>query len=229
MLRRLGVLLIVVLTLSCGLAGGDPTQGSPTGTPAPEPAPSLPPEASPTPASAAPTAIPGWLTYHNTMIGYSFEYPPEARLTTVGVTGYPTEELPPGLEPGQYFATLEATYTEALCAGIELPAAVLIFQAPDDEGGRYAAPCVRSGVGVYDLRSEPQSLTIEGTAYTVSLTRLYEVGTETLVGEFGGVMLGDGTRIGFDGTWTLQGLSYEDYLVDRGLIFRVMESYRTDP
>lgn len=229
MLRWLGLLLIVVLTLSCGLAGGDPTPGAPTGAPLPQAAPSVTPEADPTPTSAAPTAIPGWLTYHNAMVGYSFEYPPEASLTSVGVTGYPTEELPPGLEPGQYFATLEATYSEALCAGIELPAAVLTFQAPDDEGGRYAAPCGRSGVGVYDLRSEDLSLTIEGTAYPVSLTRLYEVGTETLVGEFGGVMLGDGTRIAFDGTWTLHGLTYEDYLADRGKVFQVIESYRTDP
>jgi hypothetical protein len=51
------------------------------------------------------------------MLGYEFDYPPEARLITVGVTGYPTDELPSGVEPGEFTATLEATYTEALGVG----------------------------------------------------------------------------------------------------------------
>jgi hypothetical protein len=139
------------------------------------------------------------------MFGYSFDYPPEATLTTTGVTGYPTEELPAGLEPGQYIATLEATYTEALCAGIELPAAFLVLQAADDVGGRYGGPCGISGIGVYDLKTEETSITIGGVTYPLRTTRLYEVGTDILVNEFAGLKLDDGTRFNFASTWEMPG------------------------
>lgn len=228
MLRRIAMLSLPVLLLACNTLQTAATP-VPTMLPAVATTTFPPTEVILPTLPAAPTAIPGWLTYHNAMVGYSFEYPADAVLTTTGITGYPTEELPPGLEPGQYSATLEATYTEALCAGIELPAAFLVIQAPDDEGGRYAGPCGRSGVGVYDLRSEDMDITIEGAVYAMHITRIYEVGTETLVGEFGGVRLEDGTRFSFDGTWGMHGRAYEDYLADRDVILQVMATYRSDP
>jgi hypothetical protein len=227
MLRHLIVYSLPVLLLACntlssapptaviGTATLEPTVPSPSDTPAP----TIPPE---------PTSIPGWMTYHNGMVGYSFDYPPEALLTTSGVTGYPSEELPPGVEPGQYIATLEATYTEALCAGIDLPSASFVLEAPDDKGGRYGGPCGVTGIGVYDIRSENSPITIDGEALSLKTTRLYEVGTDTLVDEFGSVTLSDGTRLGFMSHWQEHGLTYEDYLDDRAIILQVMSSYRSD-
>ena len=228
MLRRIAMLSLPVVLLACSTIQ---TAITPTATIEPTAeATAVPPTVAPTPTlPAGPTAVPGWLTYHNAMIGYSFDYPPEATLTTTGVTGYPTEDLPVGVEPGQYIATLEATYTEALCAGIELPAAFLVLQAPDEAGGRYGGPCGISGIGAYDLRTEETAITIGGVSYPLRTTRVYEVGTDTLVNEFAGVRLDDGTRFNFGSTWQVHGLTYEDYLADRAIILQVMASYRTDP
>jgi hypothetical protein len=228
MLRRLFALSVPVLLLACNTLSSAtpaavPSRSSVEATrlsPTEIPTPTVPPE---------PTSIPGWLTYHNAMIGYSFDYPPEAALTMSGVTGYPTEELPSGVEPGQFIATLEATYTEALCAGIELPSASFVLWASDDEGGRYAGPCGVSGIGVYDIQTEQSPITINGEALTLKTTRVYEVGTDTLVNEFGSVSLSDGTRLSFMSHWQEHGLTYEDYLADRAILLQVMSSYRSDP
>jgi hypothetical protein len=228
MLRRLIVFSVPILLLACNtltlatpsLVASTPAVELTLPSPSDVPPPTIPPE---------PTSIPGWLTYHNSMIGYSFDYPPEAALTSSGVTGYPTEELPPGVEPGQYFATLEATYTEALCAGIELPSASFVLWAPDDEGGRYGGPCGVTGIGVYDVQTEQSPITINGEALTLKTTRVYEVGTDTLVDEFGSVSLSDGTRLSFMSHWQEHGLTYQDYLADRAIILQVMSSYRSDP
>jgi len=228
MVRRLFVLAVPVLLLACTTLGSAaPTAGISTSTVGPVlPTPTVPP---PPTVPPEPTSIPGWPTYHNAMIGYAFDYPPEAVLRTSGVTGYPSEELPAGLEPGQYFATLEATYTEALCAGIELPAASFVLWAPEDEGGRYGGPCGVTGIGVFDIRTERSPITIDGEALSLKTTRLYEVGTDTLADEFGTVQLSDGTRLSFMSHWQEAGLTYEDYLADRAIILQVMSSYRSDP
>ena len=227
MLRRFIVLSLPILLLACTTLS--PVTQVAVDTPSVEPSPPLPTEV-PTPTiPAGPTAIPGWLTYHNGMIGYSFDYPPEAVLTTSGVNGYPTEELPAGLEPGQYLATLEATYTEALCAGIDLPSASFIQWTPQDKGGRYAGPCGVTGIGVYDIQKEEAPITIDGEALMLSTTRLYEVGTDTLAYEFSTVKLSDGTRLTLTSHWQDSGLTYEDYLADRDTILQVMASYRSDP
>ena len=228
MLRRFIVLSLPVLLLACSALSSAASTG-PTTTPTLEPSPFVPTEiAAPTILPAA-TGIPGWLAYHNGMIGYAFDYPPEAVLTTSGVTGYPSEELPPGVEPGQYIATLEATYTEPLCAGIELPSASFVLWAPDGEGGRYGGPCGVTGIGVYDIQKEEAPITIDGEALMLSTTRLYEVGTGTLAYEFSTVKLSDGTRLTLTSHWQEHGLTYEDYLADRDTILQVMASYRSDP
>ena len=228
--RTAFLLPALVALLACNLTQSVPPQPTPSLPPltptVPLPIPSDTPAAT---APAAPTPIPGWLTYHNEFVGYSFEYPPQAVLTKTGITGYPTDELPAGLSPDQYMATLEATYPDSLCVGIELPAAFFVIQAPDDRGGLYAGPCGISGVGVYDLRNEDLPVTIDGAAYNLRVTRLFEVGTETLAGEFGGLRLGDGTRFNFASTWAMHSLTYDDYLVDRALILQVIGSYRADP
>ena len=115
--------LLPCLLLACNTLGS-------AATPVAQPTPSMPPvvptavpptEALPATVPLGPTAIPGWLTYHNATIGYTFDYPPEATLSTTGVAGCPTEELPAGVDPGQFIATLEAMYAEGICASVALP------------------------------------------------------------------------------------------------------------
>jgi hypothetical protein len=104
-----------------------------------------------------------------------------------------------------------------------------VLEASDDEGGRYGGPCGVTGIGVYDVQTEKSPITIGGEALTLKTTRLYEVGTDTLVDEFGSVSLSDGTRLSFMSHWQEPGLTYEDYLADRAIILQVMSSYRSDP
>ena len=157
LLRSRASRVLVALTgavLACNLTPSAPPTMAPEPSSSPEPAllssptaaieptPIEPPTAEPV---LAPTSPPGWLTYRNEMLGYEFDYPPEAELIAVGVTGYPTDELPPGLEPGQYIPTLEATYPEALCAGIEFGTAYLYLGAPDDLGASTRPPVAAAG------------------------------------------------------------------------------------
>jgi hypothetical protein len=219
--------LIPVLVLACStLTPATPTAG--IDLPPLEPTVVLP-TAIPQPTTPPlPTVIPGWLTYHNTMFGYSFDYPPDAEFISTGVSGYPTDELPAGIGPGEYIATLEATYTEPLCAGVGLPTASFVLQVSQERGGRYAGPCGVTGIGVYDIRKGELPVRIDGEDLTLGLTRVYEVGTDTLVNEFGHVTLSDGTRMTIMSHWQDLGLTYQDYLAEREVLLQVLASFRRD-
>ena len=194
----------------------------PSPTAAIEPTAAEPPTASPVPA---PTTPPGWLTYRNEMLGYEFDYPPEAELIAVGVTGYPTDELPPGLEPGQYIPTLEATYPEALCAGIEFGTAYLYVGAPDDLGGKYSTPCGISGVGVYELRPIEEIILIGGESATASGDQGYSLQDGTFLFEFLFARLRE-FRFNYGGDWNRPGLNHDVYLADKAIIMQVLASWR---
>jgi hypothetical protein len=184
-----------------------------------EPAPAA---VEPTPG---PTTPPGWLTYRNQMLGYEFDYPPEATLITVGVTGFPTDELPPGVEAGEYIATLEATYTEALCAGIEFGTAYLYVGAPDALGGQYSTPCGISGVGTYDLRRTEEVILIGSEAVTATGDQVYRRGGGAFLAEILFARLRD-FRFNYGGDWNKPSLTHDDYLVDKAVIEQVLASWR---
>lgn len=82
---------------------------------------------------------------------------------------------------------------------------------------------------MYDVRKEKAPITIDGQARVLGTTRLYQVGTETLVSEFSMVQLDDGTRPGIISAWARNGKTYQDYLADRAIVRQVMTSYRADP
>ena len=231
MSRRWILPLLPCLLLACNTLGS-------AATPSVQPAPSIPPvEPSPVPptetalpsVTQGPTAIPGWLTYHNATIGYTFEYPPEATLSTTGVAGYPTDELPAGVDPGQYVATLEAMYPEGICASVALPTGMFVVGPAQENGGRYAGPCGVSGIGVYDVRTEEAPVVVDGQSLSLRTNRLYEVGTELLVNEFSTARLDDGTLLSIISAWEQHGKTYQDYLADRAILLQVMTSYRADP
>lgn len=215
-------LSLLAAIIACRL----PLPASPTPTDTPVVLPSATPPSPPgeTPAGPA-TPIPGWLTYHNDLVGYSLDYPPEAALTSGGVTGFPSEELPTGLTPSQYFATLEATYPDDLCVSLQLPHAFLTVQTPAELGGRYADPCGISGIGVYDVVTSEQAVFVGSTEYTVNRTQLYQSGTDVLLGEFMILHLENGMRIDLGGMWEGSG-SYDEYAADRDTLLAVLASLR---
>lgn len=220
-----------LVALACNLVPGTPPPATPEpAEPSPEPSATAPlvevTPATPTSEPApAPTAPPGWLTYRNAMLGYEFDYPPEASLIAVGVTGYPTEQLPPGLEPGQFIATLEATYPEALCAGIELGTAYLYVGAPDALGGQYSTPCGISGVGTYELRAVEEPVLIGGEELTASGDQGFSLSDGTFLFEILFVRWRE-FRFNYGGDWNRPGLTHDAYLADKAVVAQVLASWR---
>jgi hypothetical protein len=208
-----------------GAATPPPDEGQPPSPTAELPPAELPTETSLPATDEAPGVPPGWLTYHNEMLGYEFDYPPEAALHEERVTGYPTEELPAGLEPGQYIATLEATYTEGLCVSLLYGMAYVYIGAPDDLGGRYSTPCGISGIGVYDLVPVEETLAIGGDSVTATGNQIFTVEDHTFVYEFFFTSLAD-FRFNYGGDWTRAGSTYDAYLADKAVILQVLETWR---
>lgn len=228
--RRILVLALLTGVVACSLPlPAPPTSPVPAPRDTPEPLLGETPAAPTAGATEVPlaTPIPGWLTFHNDLVGYSFDYPPEASVTSGGVTGFPTEELPAGLSDSDYFATLEATYPDDLCVMVNLPSAFLTLQSPAELGGDYASPCGISGIGVYDVITSERTLMVGSTPYTANVTQLYQSGTDILKGEFLILHLENGMRIDLGGAWEISGSS-EQYAADRDTLLMVLASFRWD-
>jgi len=220
---------VLVLALACVLAPA----GVPTPTTAPlateaatQPPP--PPAATDTLVPVGPaTAIPGWLTYTNAFLGYQFDYPPEAVITAEGVTGYPTEELPAGMTPDQFFAKLEATYPDQLCVNVQLPVGFLTIGAPQERGGKYSSPCGVSGIGAYTIVNKTEAVVVGDQNHTAGGMEIYDPQQNNVFkAEIYYLTLGDGTRFNYGADWLMEGRSHDDYLPYREVLLRMMASYR---
>jgi hypothetical protein len=227
--KSLFLAAVLIVTLACGL----PPLGVATATSAPLPTtlpsqPPPPPAATDTPVPAGlPTAIPGWLTYTNAVLGYQFDYPPEAVITAVGVTGYPTDELPAGMTPDQYFALLERTYPAQLCVDVQLPIGFLTIGAPQERGGKYSSPCGVSGIGAYTIVNKTETIIVGGQAYAAGGMEIYDPQqNNAFKSEVYYFTLEDGTRFNYGGDWLRLGLTHDNYLPYREILLRMMASYR---
>jgi hypothetical protein len=244
-LRILPALLPLAL-LACALAGGlaaTPTQAPPPVTeppapPPPTPEPTVPPVAPPTagPTSVIPippthvvspqvTPVDGWLTYHNTYLGYAFDYPPEAAIVETGVSGYPTEMLPPGMDPGQFIDLLESSLPANLCVSAKLPAAWIVVAASPAAGGDFAGPCGVTGIGAYDIKNSTELVSAGGQQMEARLTEVFDKGTAQKLYEFAFLQLEDGTRIQY-GNDTQSGMTIDDYMQAKPTILRILASFR---
>ena len=172
------------------------------------------------------TPVDGWLTYHNDYFGYAFDYPPEAKIQETGVTGYPTEMLPPGMDPGEFITLLETTLPNNLCVGVGLPAAFFVVAPSAEAGGDFAGPCGVSGVGAYDLKNHSEMVSVAGAQVESSITEVFDRSTGTKLNEFALIRLEDGTRLQYGSAWSQRGRTYDDYLLDHATILRILASFR---
>ena len=183
--------------------------------------------------TATPTVIPtsdlvtGWLMYQNSFYEYSFSYPPEAEIEQQGVTGFPTEELPENMTATEYRLQLKETYPDDICVTVDFQSGFVVFIAPWERGGKYAAPCGVSGVGDYDITPITETVAIDGTSYTAAGYEIHERNEEaSWRGEFISLSLDDGGSIQFGGG--LDGnVSYEEYLLAKETILRIISSFRS--
>ena len=228
--KGLVIAAVLLVALACVL----PPLGAATPTAAPPPATEAPSQPPPPPAATdtlvpagAPTAILGWLTYTNAFLGYQFDYPPEAVISAVGVTGYPTEELPAGMTPDQFSAQLEATYPAQLCVDVQLPIGFLTIGAPQERGGKYSTPCGVSGIGAYTIVNKTEMVTIAGQAYSAGGMEIYDPQQNNVFkAEIYHFKLGDDTRFIYGGDWLQSGRTHDDYLPYREILLRMIGSYR---
>lgn len=204
-------------------------QLSPTPT-LPLPTPTLTSIATPT-ATATPSLIPtsatvaGWLIYDNDFFGYSFSYPPEARISTQGVTGFPTEELPEDMTADEYRQQLEQIYPHDICVSVRYRSGFVTIKPSEEAGGRYGAPCGITGIGVYDGTAITETIMLDGRPTIITGSQLREVDeTAAWAAEYFIIRLDDGTRIdvgSFRGT-------QEEYLEIKGTLLQIVSSFHSE-
>ncbi len=159
-----------------------PTMSAPTATTQAF-VPQLEPEATatPTPAPTAPPPTPiltsdvvaGWLTYENEYFGYQFAYPPDARIRTHGVTGFPTDELPENVTSEEYRRQLEETYPDDLCVTVQYEEGFVVFVPASERERLYSVPCGVTGVGDYEIIGVSETVLIDGIPVEASGSQLH--------------------------------------------------------
>ena len=166
----------------------------------------------------------GWKTYHNSRYSYQFRYPDTATITTFGVMGVPTEEIPDGMNFEEYKAQLEENYGDQICVQVQYALGVVYFIAPMEDGGKYTM-CGSAGLGAGELLERSEMLTIDDTQYTVEGFELIGP-NETLSAhsEMFNLVFENGLRIGY-GSTSRQDATYEDYqMKGHDMIRRIIET-----
>ena len=159
---------------------GDPASPSglePTATPT-----ATPPTPSPTPTPVPTSSIvPGWLTYENKFLGYSFSYPPEGTIGHHGTTEIPPENVTTRRE---YLAWEETVTLNNLCVGVGYKTGFVTVGPMDETLSLYASPCGITGIGDYTIENWEEDIMIDGRPYTAGGYRLYIWETDQLEEEF---------------------------------------------
>ena len=196
---------------------------------------SVTPEVTSTPVVApTPEEAPAWLTYHNGFYGYVISYPPEAQLTTEGVSGFPTEELPEDMTETAYRNQLAETYPGDICVSLSLGAGSVHILAPEENGGKYAGPCPGLGIGAYDVVEISETVEVNGRSYLAEGFQVNEQDeAATFRSEFFHIQLGDGTQITyvagpeFSATYeTDYEAAQAEYLAAKAQLLQMIESYQ---
>ena len=177
----------------------------------------------PTPVPTS-SVVPGWLTYENKFLGYSFSYPPDARISIQGVTGFPTNELPENVTAEEYQAELEARYPDNLCVTVTYKTTFITFVPSEDSVGKYTVPCGVTGVGDYDVESNIESLIIGNVQMVGDTFWLSERDSGTWHGEF--TMLNPHENVGIH-FGSVTG-THEEFLEAQETMMQVVFSFRQE-
>ena len=243
-LRRKVAVLLVFGVVVAAVGGGvvscgedEETAATPavtvqvTPTVQPSPTAAVPPEET---APAEPTVAPspegedeyaGWLTYTNDVYEYEFRYPPGAEVAEAPLEafGLPTEEF----EAGVTFEEVYDLYTGKICVSVSYELGYVNVSAPPNEGFQYVL-CGRTS-RAYEGPDREQTLLIDGGTYTASGFEEQGPG-ETLNyhNETLALTLEDGTRIEY-GAAPSETATFEDYLLIRDDLLKIVQSYRKLP
>lgn len=208
-----------------GLAPSLQLEPTATATAAP---PTPAPTATPLPTSSV---VPGWLTYENRFLGYSFSYPPEATIDHHGTNVEPPEDIMSYLE---YMAWEKTVYPNDLCVGVGYKAGSVTVMPKDETLSLYASPCGITGVGDQIMASWEETVTINDQPYTASAFKLYNRQTNQLESESYLLLHVNDDKLRIDVRVNMMGapgsaqldLSEAEINETRETLWRIVESFR---
>ncbi len=179
------------------------------------------------PAEAAIDPTEGWLTYTNARYGYQFKYPETATITAQGPLGFPTEDLPGGMDVEQYMLALQEQYGDTLCVSIKYSLGFIGISAPPNSGYKYA-PCGPTGLGAGETMSRAETILFLGQPIAVNGFEFNAAGggnTLDAQTEIFNFILEDGTQITY-GALPRADATYEDYLMKtKDTLLQILETY----
>jgi hypothetical protein len=244
-MRWLATLLLVLFTMTLAPACEEDEEEAPTAMPSPAVTVAATPEPTPTPeATRTPETIPtpeptseesptpemeiayeGWLTYTNDVYKYEFKYPTGATVAEAEqrAFGIPREES----EQGVTHQDVYERYTGKICVHVDYQLGWVSISAPVNTGFRYVN-CGRTGI-VGPGRTREETLLIDGKTY--SAWGWEQQGLEETLpfhNEFLVVNLDDGTQIEY-GAALVETATFEDYLLIRDDLLKIVQSYRKLP
>lgn len=244
-MRWLATLLLVLFTMTLAPACEEDEEEAPTAMPSPAvtvaatPEPTPTPEATPTPetiptpeptSEESPTpemeiAYEGWLTYTNDVYKYEFKYPTGATVAEAEQREFkvPREESEQGVTRQDVYER----YTGKICVHVSYQLGWVTISAPVNTGFRYVN-CGITGI-VGPGRTREETLLIDGKTYSAGGWEQQGLG-ETLPfhNEVLIVNLDDGTQIEY-GAALAETATFEDYLLIRDDLVRIVQSYRKLP
>jgi hypothetical protein len=216
-----GSIILIWLIFGCLISTPEP---APTATETPTQEVVIPPTATPTEDPYA-----GWLTYVSAMYGYQISYPPNASISFAGVSGFDPNEVPAGMDPGDYLTQLQQTYGDELCVTIMYSLGYISISPPENEDFHYAL-CGRTGVGVGTMVDKTENVLIGNQSYTaegfewLGGGETLDLHNETMV-----LHLPDGTRIEYSSTAD-SSATFQDYLTNtRPTLLQILGTFAFTP
>jgi hypothetical protein len=202
----------------------EPTR-TPEATPTPETIPTPEPTSEESPTPEMEIAYEGWLTYTNDVYKYEFKYPTGATVAEASETAFhlSAEEA----QEGVTFRDVYERYTGKICIHVDYQLGWVTISAPVNTGFRYVN-CGITGI-VGPGRTREETLLIDGKTYSAGGWEQQGLG-ETLPfhNEVLIVNLDDGTQIEY-GAKLVETATFEDYLLIRDDLVRIVQSYRKLP
>jgi hypothetical protein len=174
--------------------------------------------------AVSPTPVPGWTTYTNEYLGYSFNYPSGGTIFKSGALGMDTNEvIPPGFNFDEYFDYVMAIMPDSLCVSVEIPGVSVTIAPPYDPLGSYLGPCPGMGIGSqYRMEGADETWWIAGREYKDSQgTKLYLKSNDTFEREFYVFNLENGFRVVFNGMPRGE-MSAETYLAQKSAAMEIL-------
>ncbi|MBN2502513.1 MAG: hypothetical protein JXB38_17155 [Anaerolineales bacterium] len=179
------------------------------------------------PAEATIDPTEGWLTYTNERYGYQFKYPETATISEQGPLGFPTDDLPDGMDTEQYMIALQEQYGNTLCVSIKYSLGFIGISAPPNSGYKYA-PCGPTGLGAGEVMSRAETILFLGQPIAVNGFEFNAAGggnTLDAQTEIFNFILEDGTQFTY-GALPRTDATYEDYLTKtKDTLLEILETY----